>query len=247
MSLVITLKGLKFSNPNLPVIPLDYPMEKIEALYRMDSLIGSTIQDSSGNGNHATTYESVSRVKEGVRLDKGYINTPVRPDARGLTVFAVHRMDVLDPNLLDNDKYRFVWSFYGNNSPVSGHDQVYYAGNDGMFKTYKASTSAVSGNEVQNVWVFSCLSFGDGRYRYFCPQANKDLDNGVELIPEIDPSFFFNIGTIGQHQPGESSSYGLFEGEFAVVGVYHEAKTRSQIEEIYKAAQMQMSKRGIVI
>lgn len=247
MSLVITLKGVNFTNPNLPIIPMDYPTEGIEALYRMDSLIGSTVQDSSGNGNHATAYESVSQVSEGLRFNQGYLNTPIRPDSRGLTVFAVHRMDILDTNLTDAEKYRFVWSFYGQNSEVLDHDQVYYAGNDGMFKTFKASTSAVSGSTVQNLWVFSCLSFGDGRYRYFCPQANKDLDNGVEITPEIDPSFFFNIGTIGQHQPGESSNYGLFEGEFAVVGVYHEPKTRTQIDEIYKAAQLQMAKRGITI
>ncbi len=245
MSLVITLKGIKFNNPNLPIIPLDYPVDELEALYRMDSLIGSTVQDSSGKGNHATAYESVSRVAEGLRFNKGYLNTPIRPDSRGVTVFAVHRMDIVDTNLPDNDKYRFVWSFYGGSS--AGQDQLYYAGNDEMFKTLKASTSAVPGNTMQDVWVFSCLSFGDGRYRYFCPQAGKDMDNSSALVPDVDASSFFNIGTIGNHQPGESSNYGLFEGEFAVLGVYHKAKTRTQIEEIYKAAQLQMSKRGITI
>lgn len=245
MSLVITLKGVNFNNPNLPIIPLDYPTEGIEALYRMDSLIGSTVQDSSGNGNHATAYESVTQVAEGLRFDQGYLNTPIRPDSRGLTVFAVHRMDVLDTNLTDSEKYRFVWSFYSDAEP--GSDQLYYRGNDETFKTLRSSTSAVPGATMQDIWVFSCLSFGDGSYRYFNPQAGKDMDNAFATVPAIDETSFFNIGTIASHQPGQSSSYGLFEGEFAVMGVYHEAKTRSQIDEIYKAAQLQMAKRGITI
>ncbi|EPO0008472.1 hypothetical protein ACT5DH_003526 [Vibrio alginolyticus] len=247
MSLVITLKDTTFSNPNLPTIPLDYPMDGIEALYRMDTVINGVLQDSSGNGKHAALYNSYLLGQKGIRLDDGYINTPISINEDDITIFAVHRVDKVPVEAVLNDRFRFVWSFYPG--LVGQVDQVYYSpSNDSwLFGGLFSSSSRVDANLAEEKWIFTCVSWAGGRYRYFCPEFGLSLDYGVSVKPVIESDCYFNIGQIGSQKPNTALKYGGFNGDIGVVGVYKKGKTTSQIMEIYKSAQIQMAKRGIVI
>lgn len=247
MSLVITLKGISFTNPNLPIIPLDYPIDGIDALYRMDSVVNGTLQDSSGNNRHAIMDNNYSITKEGLRLDDGFAQTPISISQDDITIFCVHRIDKVPKEGSDSDRYRFVWSFY--DGQTINQDQLYYTPTNSKweFGQLKNKSSITDADQAEEEWIFTCMSWGGGRYKYICPKLGVSIDVATSSKPDKPSNIWFNIGQIGKQPVGSALQYSGFNGTIGVVGVYKKPKTMAQMQDIYKSAQVQMSKRGITL
>lgn len=247
MSLVITLKDTEFTNPNLPVIPLDYPMEGIAALYRMDTVVNGLLVDSSGNNHHAVLDNNYAITPEGLRLDDGFAQSPISIVQDDLTIFAVHKIDKVPLGETEMSRYRFVWSYYDGSTNYQ--DQLYYTPVDSELKfgPLKQKNAHISGALAEEKWVFTCVSWGAGRYKYISPQFGVSADVVLTSMPSKPVGIGFNIGQIGEQQLGAPLKYHPFNGTMGVVGVYKSAMTIAQMQNIYKAAQIQMAKRGIVI
>lgn len=246
MSLVITLKDIEFTNPNLPIIPMDYPTNGLDTLYRMDNIVNGVLQDSSGNGRHGTLDNIYTLTNEGVRLDDGFVQTPCTINDDDITIFCVHRIDAIPSEGTPDSRFRFPWSFY-KGGDTSEQDQVYYTPSTQEFGSLKSSSGRVDWVSAQEKWIFTCVSWGSGRYKYFCPQFDKTSDVAITPKPTLVDGVTLNIGNIGTAKAGVSLKYGAFNGTVGVWGFYKKTKSMAEIHEIYKAAQIQMAKRGIVI